>query len=174
MGSRLVPMTLPELCVHALQLEQALGSRYAEYARVARDLGTHAIADAFREMQRLEEQESRALKAGVEGRKLAERSPWDHVWRLTYAPDALESGKRVRPRTAREALQLALVAEHRAESFYHDTAANAGDSMVRACAGEMAAVKCQRLQQLEHLLARETRSDWFRWRPGESAGQRTD
>jgi len=173
MGSRLVPMTLPELCVHALQLEQDLGARYGEYARLARDLGTHAVADAFRELQTLEEQESRALRAGVQGSKLPELSPWEHVWRLTYAPDALESGKRLQPRTAREALQLALAAEQRAESFYHDTAANARDSMVRSCAAEMAEAKCQRLQQLEHLLARETRTDWFRRRPRESAGRRT-
>ena len=173
MGSRLVPITLAELCVHALELEQDLAARYGEYAPLARSFGTHAVADAFREMQRLEEQESKALKAGVHGNKLPELSPWEHLWRLTYAPDSVESGKRMQPRTAREALQLALEAEQRAESFYHDTAATARDSMVRACAAEMATVKCERLQLLEHLLARESRTDWFRRRPRENAGRRT-
>lgn len=164
MGSKLLPMTLPELCVHALLLEQGLGVRYGEYARVTRDIGAHEVSDAFAEMERLEEQESKALKAGVQGRRLPELSPWEYVWRLTYAPDAIESTKRVRPHDAREALQLALAAERRAESFYSDTAANARDAMVRSCAAELAEIKGHRLRQLEHLLARETRSAWFGFR----------
>ena len=67
MGSKLLPMTLAELCVHALLLEQGLGTRYGEYSRLVRNLGAHDVADAFKEMERLEEQESRALKAGVHG-----------------------------------------------------------------------------------------------------------
>ena len=73
MGSKLLPMTLPELCVHALVLEEGLGARYGEYARLTRDIGAHDVADAFKEMERLEEQESKALKAGVQGRKLPDQ-----------------------------------------------------------------------------------------------------
>jgi len=161
MGSKLLPMTLPELCVHALVLEEGLGERYGEYARLTRDMGAHDVADAFKEMERLEEQESKALKAGVQGRKLPELSPWEYVWRLTYAPDALESTQRVQPHDAREALQLALAAEHRAENFYTDTATHARDAMVRSCAAELAQIKSHRLRQLEHLLARQRRVEWF-------------
>ena len=161
MGSKLLPMTLAELCVHALLLEEGLGSRYGEYARLTRDMGEHEVADAFKEMERLEEQESKALKAGVQGRKLPELSPWEYVWRLTYAPDALESLPRVSPHDAREALELALAAEHRAESFYSDTASQARDAMVRSCAAELAQIKSHRLRQLEGLIARRKRIDWF-------------
>jgi len=169
MGVRLLPMTLPELCLHALQLEQDLGARYGEYAQLMRGLGTRVVADAFEEMQRLKEQESRALEAGVHGHKLPELSPWEYVWRLTYASDTIDSGKRVAPRNACEALQLALAAERRSENFYSDTAENARDLVVRARAGGMAAVKRQRVQQLEHLIAREARVDRFRMPLRESA-----
>ena len=165
MGSQLLPITLPELCVHALLLEQGLGLRYGEYARLTRNMGAHDVSDAFAEMERLEEQEARALRAGVDGGKLPERSAWQYIWQLTYAPDAIESHKRVRPQDAREALQLALAAERRAESFYSDTAANARDAMVRSCAAELAEIKGLRLRQLEHLLARATRASWFGLRP---------
>ena len=168
MGSKLLPMTLAELCVHALLLEQGLGTRYGEYSRLMRDMGAHDVADAFREMERLEEQESKALKAGVHGRKAPELSPWEYVWRLTYAPDALDSLPRVNPHDVREALQLALAAEHRAESFYSDTASHARDAMVRSCARELAEIKGHRLRQLEHLIARQKRVDWFGLRPQES------
>lgn len=161
MGTKLLPMTLAELCVHALLLEEGLGTRYGEYARLTRDMGAHDVADAFREMERLEQQESKALKAGVQGRKLPELSPWEYVWRLTYAPDALESLPRVRPQDVREALQLALAAEHRAESFYTDTATHARDAMVRSCAAELAEIKGHRLRQLAQLIARHKRSEWF-------------
>jgi rubrerythrin len=169
MGSKLLPMTLAELCVHALLLEEGLGSRYSEYARLTRDMGAHDVADAFKEMERLEEQESKALKAGVHGRKLPELSPWEYVWRLTYAPDALESVPRVQPHDVREALQLALAAEHRAESFYSDTATHARDAMVRSCAAELAQIKNHRLRQLEHLISRQKRIDWFGLRTREIA-----
>ena len=172
MASKLLPMTLPELCVHALVLEEGLGARYGEYARLTRDMGAHDIADAFTEMERLEEQESRALKAGVQGRKLPELSPWEYVWRLTYAPDALESTPRVQPHDEREALQLALAAERRAESFYSDTATHARDAMVRSCAAELAQIKSHRLRQLEHLLARQRRTDWFGLRPQHRSDRR--
>ena len=47
-------------------LEQGLGTRYGEYARLdMRDMGAHDVADAFKEMERLEEQESKALKAAA-------------------------------------------------------------------------------------------------------------
>ena len=161
MGSKLLPMTLAELCVHALLLEEGLGARYGEYSRLTRDMGEHDVADAFREMERLEEQESKALKAGVQGRKLPELSPWEYVWRLTYAPDALESMPRVNPHDAGEALELALAAEHRAESFYSDTATHARDAMVRSCAGELAQIKSHRLRQLERLIAGRKRVDWL-------------
>jgi len=55
MGSKLLPMTLAELCVHALLLEQGLGTRYGEYSRLVRDMGAYDVADAFKEMERLEE-----------------------------------------------------------------------------------------------------------------------
>ena len=73
----------------------------------------------------------------MHGRKPPELSPWEYVWRLTYAPDALESLPRVHPHDVREALQLALAAEHRAENFYSDTATHARDAMVRSCAKEL-------------------------------------
>ena len=111
---------------------------------------------------------SKALKAGVHGRKPPELSPWEYVWRLTYAPDALESLPRVHPHDVREALQLALAAEHRAESFYSDTATHARDAMVRSCAKELAEIKGHRLRQLEHLIARQKRVDWFGLRLQES------
>lgn len=160
MGSKLLRMSLSELCLHALRLEQGLGLRYAEYAKLTRAMGAHDVSDAFAEMERLEEQESRALRAGVDRAQYPERSAWQSVWHLTCGPE-IDAHKRVRPQDAREALQLALAAERRAESFYNDTASHARDAMVRSCAAELAEIKGLRLRQLEHLLARETRSSWF-------------
>lgn len=160
MGMRLLPMSLPELCVHALQLERDLGERYGEYAQQMRDLGADWAADTFRELEMLQEQECNALKAGTQGARLPELSPWEYMWRLTYAPDGLECVKHVAPRNPREALQLAITVERRVESFYSDVAENAGDAALRSYAAKMSALKGQRLAQLEHLAASEARRDW--------------
>jgi hypothetical protein len=117
-------------------------------------MGAHDIADAFTEMERLEEQESRALKAGVQGRKLPELSPWEYVWRLTYAPDGARVHARVQPHDEREALQLALAAERRAETFYSDTAAHAPRRAWCARAQRNSRrSRATALRQLEHFCA---------------------
>jgi len=67
---------------------------------------------------------------------------------------------------------FALAAEHRAESFYSDTAMHARDAMVRSCAGELAQIKSHRLRQLERLIARRKRIDWFGPRSQESGVSR--
>jgi rubrerythrin len=59
------------------------------------------------------------------------------------------------PKSAREALGLALATERRAQNFYVDVAEHAADDAVCAFAAEMAADEQRHVQRLEELLARE-------------------
>ena len=82
---------------------------------------------------------------------------WEYVWRLTYMPEGVEHRARLVPLSAREALQLATVAKRRAEAFYSDVAAHAGDGVVRSCAAEMASAEQGQIKRLEKLLSAEMR-----------------
>jgi rubrerythrin len=59
------------------------------------------------------------------------------------------------PQSAREALQLAVLAKRRAQMFYDDVADNARDSVVRGCAAEMAIGERVHLKRLQRLLTME-------------------
>ena len=155
MGAKLLPLSIPELCAHALELERDAGMRFREYAARMREIGSEHIADAFDEKVREQEEEVRALEAASGGHPRAELSPWEHAWRLTYLPDAMDNKPRLVPRNAREALQFSVLAKRRAESFYRDVAEHARDEIVRGCAAEMASSGQHQIELLERLLAGE-------------------
>ena len=159
MGTRLLPLTVAELCAHALELERDAAGRCKDYAARMRDLGEDRAAESFDAMYRDELKEIAALEAASGARKPAELSPWEYAWRLTYTPDAMENKPRLVPLNVREALQLTVLAKRRAEAFYGDVAENAREPVVRGCAAEMVANEKRQLQRLERLLAEELRRE---------------
>src|SRR6185295_2186822 len=158
MAVKLLPLSVAELCAHALELERDAGMRFREYAARMRELECGQIALAFDELSREQDEEVRSLEAAAGERKPAELSPWEYVWRLTYMPEGMEHRPRLVPLSAREALQLATVAKRRAEAFYSDVAEHATDSTVRSCAADMAAGEQVHIKRLERLLGAEMRA----------------
>jgi hypothetical protein len=159
MGARLLPLTVSELCAHALELERDAAQRCKEYAARMRELGAESLALTFDALRKQELEEIAALEVASGDRRPAELSPWEYAWRLTYTPEAMENRPRLVPLNAREALQLTLLAKRRAETFYADVAENARDAVVRSCAAEMAANEQRQKRDLERLLAEEIRNE---------------
>lgn len=159
MGARLLPLTVAELCSHALELERDAALRCQEYAARMRELGAERLAETFEALRKEELEEIAALEVASGDHKPAELSPWEYAWRLTYTPEAMENRPRLVPLNAREALQLTLLAKRRAEDFYGDVAEHARDAVVRGCAAEMSANERTQLQRLERLLAEEIRDE---------------
>jgi len=157
MGVKLLPLSVSELCAHALELERDAGTRFREYAARMREIGAERTASAFDEFRLEQDEEVRALENAAGDQKPNELSPWEYVWRLNYMPDGVHDKPRLVPINAREALQLATLAKRRAEAFYSDVAENARDAIVRSCAAEMAAGEQGQIQRLEHLLKAEMR-----------------
>lgn len=155
MAVRLLPLTVSELCGHALELERDAAQRFSEYARRTRELGARGTATLFESLAVEQQQEVNALELATGERKAAELSPWEYAWRLTYLPDAIEQRPRVVPVSAREALQLALMAKRRAEAFYNDVGENARDTVVRGCAVEMATAERAQIRRLQRQLSLE-------------------
>jgi hypothetical protein len=159
MGARLLPLTVAELCAHALELERDAAQRCKDYAKRMRELGEDTAAKSFDAMLHEELQEIAALEAATGPRKPAELSPWEYAWRLTYTPEAMENKPRLVPLNVREALQLIVLAKRRAETFYADVAENGREPIVRGCAAEMVASEKRQLERLERLLAEEMRNE---------------
>ena len=158
MGVRLLPLTVSELCAHALELERDIAQRCKDYAARMREIGEEPHARNFDAMHNEELEEIAALETASGPRKPAELSPWEYAWRLTYTPEAMENKPRLVPLNAREALHLTLLAKRRAETFYTDVAQNSREAVVRGCAAEMAVNERRQMQRLERLLAQEIRS----------------
>ena len=155
MGMRLLPLTVGELCAHALELERDCEKRFREYVKPMHELGAHGIANVFEELALEGAKATAKLEAAAGERKPAGLSPWEYAWRLTYMPEGMEHRPRLVPLNAREALQLAVLAKRRAQAFYYDVANNARSGVVRGCAAEMAAGEQARLKRLQRLLAGE-------------------
>jgi rubrerythrin len=151
MGSRLLPRDLQELYAHALALEHEAARRFAELERYTRDAGMHHIADAFQSIDKEEREQYELLAVGISERELPKVSPWE------YAPHFLGPQVEVEraPRTAREALALAIALERRTRNFYVDVAENTSDDAMCAFAGEMTVDEGRHIARLERLLARE-------------------
>ena len=151
MGQRLLPQNLIELYAHALAIERDAFKRFLELERYMREVGYDYIADEFERIGREEQEQYEALAIGTAERELPPLAEWEYAWHY-LGPKA---DKASAPRNAREALQIALASERRAQNFYVDVAEHANDDSVCAFAAEMAVDEQRHVQRLEQLLARE-------------------
>lgn len=151
MAQRLLPQTLIELYTHSLAIEREAFKRFIELERFMRDVGLDYIADEFEKIGREEQEQYEALALGTAERELPQLADWEYAWHYLGS----KADKVHAPRSAREALQLALSTERRAQNFYTDVAEHANDDAVCAFAAEMAADEQRHVSRLEQLLARE-------------------
>lgn len=151
MGQRLLPQTLIELYAHSLAIEREAFKRFIELERSMRDAGLDYIADEFEKIGREEQEQYEALALGTAERELPQLADWEYAWHFL----GTKADKVKAPKSAREALQLAIATERRAQNFYIDVAEHAADDAVCAFAAEMAVDEQRHVQRLEQLLARE-------------------
>ena len=151
MGTRLLPRDLNELYAHALVVEREAAKRFVELERYMRDAGMDLIADEFESIGREEREQYEVLAIGTSGRELPEIFPWEYAAHFMGA----EADASRAPKTAREALVLAISTERRTQNFYVDVAEHTTDDTMCAFAAEMAADESRHIARLERLLARE-------------------
>src|SRR5687767_6794516 len=151
MAERLLPRTLPEMFAFALVMEREATKRFAELERYMREAGMDHVADEFESIGREEREQYELLALGTSGRDLPEIQEWEYAWHYLGGP----TPKPRIPRSAREALMLAIASERRTANFYSDVAENVTDDTVSAFAAEMAADEHRHVLRLETLLRRE-------------------
>lgn len=150
MGSRLLPRTLPELFAYCLALEREAAKRFAELERCMRDTGVDHLADEFEKIGKEEREQFEMIALGTSGRILPEIEGWEFSWHFMGPAEHAR-----RPRSAREAIAMALASERRIEAFYNDVAESSRDGAVCAFAAEMASDERRHVLRLELLLERE-------------------
>src|SRR5262245_3430558 len=153
MGTRLLPRSLPELFSHAIMIERQATKRFAELEKAMRDAGMDHLAEEFSAIGREEREQFEALTEGTAGHDLPEVPHWEFDWHFQDP----RGWKPRKPRSAREAIGLALSTERRAQNFYAEVAESSRNDALSAFAAEMAADESRHIQRLEQLLAREPR-----------------
>ena len=147
--------TLPELYAHAIAIEREAVVRYREFSQWMRDLGEDHVADLFDKLEKTEKDHLHGLEKETAQFPLPELSPWQYAWLFTSLPRSLDNAFPLMPQSTRDALKLALSAEHRAISFYRSVANEAADPMVRMIATTMLGEERHHVRDIERALERE-------------------
>ena len=151
-----------ELYAHAIAIEQEAAERYAEFAERMADLGSDAVAEVFDRLAGFEAEHLEALRRRTDGVSLPVPPPAAYRWLDAAAPETAARELVYRLMTPRQALQIALSAERRAQAFFEQVMTTADDPALRALAREMAAEEQEHVQVVERLLGDtpDPNSDW--------------
>jgi len=148
-------MTLPEFLAHAIALEHEAAERYLELADMMESYRNDEVASTFRDMVRYSRLHHDAIVERAHGLKLPALRSWQYRWRQ---PPETGGEEAFDPQlTAYQALRYARENEFRAQAFYSQVAADAGDAEVRRLAAEFAAEEAEHVQALDDWLARTPR-----------------
>jgi len=141
-----------ELYAHAIALEREAAERYAEFARRMDDLGNAAAAEVFTTLARLEEEHLQTLLERTRGVAIPDALSGHYAWLDDGAPETTARELVFRLLTAHQALEIALRAERRAQTFFEKVMLAADDPALRALAREMAAEEGEHIGLVERLL----------------------
>lgn len=153
-----------ELYAHAIAIEREAAERYAELAQRMDDLGNADVAALFRTLAVFEAEHLDTLEARTNGVAVPQIAPGEYAWLDAGAPETVAHELVYRLLTPRQALEIALEAERRAQRFFDEVKVAAGDPALRALAQEMAAEERGHIAMVEQVIARtpEARVDWAR------------
>lgn len=153
-----------ELYAHAIAIEREAAERYAELAQRMDDLGNADVAALFRTLAVFEAEHLDTLEARTNGVAVPQIAPGEYAWLDAGAPETVARELVYRLLTPRQALEIALEAERRAQRFFDEVKVAAGDPALRALAQEMAAEERGHIAMVEQVMVRtpEARVDWAR------------
>jgi len=152
----------PELYAHAIAIEREAAERYAEFAERLADLGNDAVAGVFAWLASVEGEHLQTLQSRTEGVELPELVLNEYRWLDSGPPETAARELVFRLMTPRQALQIALAAEKRAQAFFEGVMMRAEDPAQRSLAQEMALEEQEHVALVERLLERtpETSVRW--------------
>jgi rubrerythrin len=144
----------PELYAHAIAIEQEAAARYSELAERMADLGNDGVAEIFSMLAQQEAEHLETLRSRTDGVALPCVDPGQYYWLDAGAPETAAREWLYRLLTPRQALQIALQAEKRAQVFFEHVFITARDPGLRMLAKEMALEEGEHVRMVECLLGR--------------------
>ncbi|MGE5639893.1 MAG: ferritin-like domain-containing protein [Clostridia bacterium] len=144
--------SVPELYASALAIEREAAERYAEFAQRMGDLGNDAVAEVFSSLAGFEAEHLDELERRTRGVDLPPPPAGGWRWLESGGPETAARELVFRVLTPRQALEIALAAEKRAQAFFEGALMLAGDPGVEALAREMAAEEQEHVAMVERLL----------------------
>jgi rubrerythrin len=152
--------SVPELLVHALELEHESAERYRQLAQTMSVHHNVEVADLFLRLADMSDAHASEVTARAEGMLLPEIAPWDFKWSCPGSPEShcLDDHEVSYLMTPFQALGLALHNETRGRDFYAHVASSSPSPKVRAIAGEMAEEEGEHVELLKDWIAKESHS----------------
>ena len=146
--------TLDQLLAYAHVLEQEAVERYQELAEQMQVHHQPQLAELFQTMARVEGQHVDRVEALADGRTLPRLAPWDYRWADLESPERVPIGAEQYGMQPRQALELVLAGEERAQAFFAAVAASCPDPVARTLAAELAEEEQQHAALLHDWLRR--------------------
>lgn len=135
------------LYAHAIALEREAAARYAELAARMAQIGERELAGVFEMLAGLEDDHLDTLLRRTDGVEIPDAA--QVPWPAGAGPETAGAEFDARRATPREALEAALAAERRAQSFFAHVHRAAGDPALRGLAQEMEAEEQQHIAMIE-------------------------
>jgi rubrerythrin len=150
------------LYAHALAIEREGAARYGEFAARMADEGNEAVAQLFAELAGFEGKHASALERECDGMALPAIAPGEYAWLDAGAPETAAHDLLFQLMTPHDALEIALSAELRAQSFFEQVLDRAADPRLRDLAAAMVQEEQAHAAWVREALARtpDPHVDW--------------
>ena len=146
--------TLGVLYAHALAIEHEARARYIEFATHMADYGNDDVAELFTRLAEFEAEHALHVAKESRGLEIPPLEPDDYAWFDCGAPLPETRAFVYRMMTPRLALQVALQAGKRAQTFFEQVRAQSRYTDVYKLAAELAREKAAHVAWIEDALAR--------------------
>lgn len=130
--------SVEEFLAHALAIESEAVMRYREFQAYFQDRGDDVLAGLCNNLAHFEQLHLDQLAERAKGLTLPAIATDGYRWLDGRSPEATAHEVLYRIASPRQLLEIALLAEHRARTFFEWVAGSAGDPQVARMASEMA------------------------------------
>lgn len=154
--------SVADLFAHALAMEREAVARYREFAQQMLDHDNEDSARLFERLAEVEAQHAEHLERRATGIAVPVLAPAEVAWLDEGGPESPAHEFIFRMMTPRDALNIALLAEERAQEFFEEVLRSATDPGIRALAREMAAEEGEHIAWVKAAIARtpDPNIDW--------------
>ena len=147
-----VPDEFTRFLAHSLELEEEAMTRYQELAEALRAHNNVEVAGFFEGMAQEAAKHLAEVRESANGEELPKLAPWEYDWPADAPESASYEAVHYRM-SMRQAIELALANERRAEAFYAQVAESTNDRETARLAATYASEEAEHAQRLEQRLA---------------------